>query len=69
VRHRKSSKRSKRLKRSQLKPRLWASATEAGGLKEDQLPNGEDHAFLESDLGSDNCGRLILKCCGYKQGK
>jgi hypothetical protein len=31
-----------------------------GGWKEDQLPMGEDYVFLESDLGSDNCRRLIV---------
>jgi hypothetical protein len=23
---------------------------------------------LESDLGSDNCGKRIVICCGYKRG-
>jgi hypothetical protein len=40
-----------------------------GGWKEDQLPEDEDEACLESDLGSDNCGRLIVIYCGYKRGK
>jgi hypothetical protein len=40
-----------------------------GGWKEDQLPEDEDEACLESDLGSDNCWRLIVIYCGYKRGK
>jgi hypothetical protein len=39
------------------------------GWKAHQLLKGEDYVSFESDLGSDNCWRLIVICCGYKRGE
>jgi hypothetical protein len=52
-----------------MKPRLRSSATEVGKLEGRPVTKGEDEEFLESDLGSDNCGRFYVIFCGYKRGK